>query len=136
MMVTHETADSKFDFDNSRRRSIELAVAQHMRSRRGVDTARKALLELGVSEDEIVRRRRAESTDRDLARALRLAVTIVITRGRLTDAERRNISRWFSEDAWSEIVETTTDAYATVVRAETLPAPAPEPTVDLDIGDY
>ncbi|MBD5655969.1 MAG: hypothetical protein IAI50_12430 [Candidatus Eremiobacteraeota bacterium] len=107
-----------------------------MRSRRGVDTARKALLELGVSEDEIVRRRRAESTDRDLARALRLAVTIVITRGRLTDAERRNISRWFSEDAWSEIVETTTDAYATVVRAETLPAPAPEPTVDLDIGDY
>ena len=67
--------------------SIGLAVAQWMRSPRGTSAARQRLRELGVPEAEIERRRRAQSDDRSLAGMLRLAVTLVIARGRLEKLE-------------------------------------------------
>lgn len=135
-MVTHEELSPQLRLDELQRRSIEVAVAQHLRSRRGVAAAQKALLELGLSGDEIVRRRRAESGDPALAHLLRWAVTIVITRGRLTEMERRQIARSYSEQTWNALVEATMDAYAKVIRVETRSAPAPESTLDLEVGDY
>ena len=115
--------------------SIRLAVAQWMRSARGVAAARDALRVRGVPADEIFRRRRAESADAHLATLLRLAVTLVITRGEVEDSDRRRYTPLLGEDVVRSVVEHVADARRYVSQIE-WHADQPAPSVDLDVGDY
>jgi hypothetical protein len=115
--------------------SIRLAVAQWMRSARGVAAARDALRALHVPADEIFRRRRAESADAHLATLLRLAVTLAITRGTLEDSDRRRYAPLLDDDVVRNLVQHVADARRYVSHIERN-ATEPAPRVDLDVGDY
>jgi hypothetical protein len=115
--------------------SIRLAVAQWMRSARAVAAARDALRELHVPADEIFRRRRAESADAHLATVLRLAVTLVITRGALEDSDRRRYAPLLDDDVMQSVMQHVADARRYVSHIERNAAGA-APSVDLDVGDY
>ncbi len=115
--------------------SIRLAVAQWMRSTRGVAAARDALRALHVPSDEIFRRRRAESADAHLATLLRLAVTLVITRGALEDSDRRRYAPLLDDDLVRSVVQHVADARRYVLHIERN-ATGAAPNVDLDVGDY
>ena len=115
--------------------SIRLAVAQWMRSARAVAEARDALRALHVPADEIFRRRRAESADAHLATLLRLAVTLVITRGALEDSDRRRYAPLLDDDVVQSVVQHVADARRHVSHIERSRA-EPAPSVDLDVGDY
>ncbi len=138
MIVTHKKPahPHALRIDETLRYSIDLAIAQHLRSKHGIANARRALLALGISDDEIFRRRRAESSDPILANVLRLVVTLIITRGRLSDRERLSVSRTFDETTWRAIVTIATDAYGAIVRAESLLGKSPRSDIDLEVGDY
>ncbi len=115
--------------------SIRLAVAQWMRSARTVTAARDALRLLHVPVDEIFRRRRAESADAYLATVLRLAVTLVITRGALEESDRRRYAPLLGDDVVRSVVQHVADARRYVSHIERNAA-EPAPSVDLDVGDY
>jgi hypothetical protein len=115
--------------------SIRLAVAQWLRSARGVAAARDALRGLDVRSDEIFRRRRAESADAHLATLLRLAVTLVITRGELEDSDRRRYAPLLDDDVVRSVVQHVADARRYVLHLERNAA-EPAPNVDLNVGDY
>lgn len=115
--------------------SIRLAVAQWMRSARAVAAARDALRALYVPGDEIFRRRRAESADAHLATILRLAVTLVITRGVLEDSDRRRYAPLLDDDVMRSVVQHAADARRYVLHIERNATKA-DPSVDLDVGDY
>ena len=115
--------------------SIRLAVAQWMRSARGVAAARDELRTMRVPEDEIFRRRRAESSDANLAALLRLAVTVVITRGVLEESDRRRFAHVLDDDVVRSVVTHVADAQWYVSQAERNRAER-DPSVDLDVGDY
>ncbi|HWT06282.1 MAG TPA: hypothetical protein VN224_11040 [Xanthomonadales bacterium] len=85
--------------------------------------------------DEIFRRRRAESEDVHLAALLRLAVTVVITRGVLEDSDRRRFAPALDDDVLRHIVRHVADAQWYVSRVERSRA-EPVPSVDLNVGDY
>ncbi len=115
--------------------SIRLAVAQWMRSARAVTAARDALRLLHVPVDEIFRRRRAESADAYLATLLRLAVTLVITRGTLEESDRRRYTPLLDDDVVRSVVQHVADArrYVSLIERDAADA---APSVDLDVGDY
>jgi hypothetical protein len=115
--------------------SIRVAVAQWMRSARAVAAAQDALRALNVTVDEIYRRRRAESADAQLATLLRLAVTLVITRGTLEDSDRRRYAPLLDDDVVRSVVRHAADArrYVSLIERN---ATAAAPSVDLDVGDY
>jgi hypothetical protein len=115
--------------------SIRLAVAQWMRSARGVALARDALCGLHVPADEIFRRRRAESADAHLTTLLRLAVTLVITRGALEDSDRRRYAPVLDDEVMRSVVQHVADARRYVSHVERN-ATGAAPNVDLDVGDY
>ena len=115
--------------------SIRLAVAQWMRSARAVAAGQDALRGLHVPADEIYRRRRAESADAHLAALLRLAVTLVITRGALEDSDRRRYAPLLDDDVVRSVVQHVADARRFVAEVERN-ATGPAPSVDLDVGDY
>ncbi len=115
--------------------SIRLAVAQWMRSARAVAQARDALRALHVPPDEIFRRRRAESADARLTTLLRLAVTLVITRGALEDSDRRRYAPLLDDDVVQSVVQHVADAWRHVLHVERT-GTEPAPSVDLDVGDY
>jgi hypothetical protein len=115
--------------------SIHIAVAQWMRSARGVAAAQDALRALHVPADEIFRRRRAESADAHLATLLRLAVTLAITRGALEDSDRRRYAPLLDDDVVRTVVQHVADARRHVSHIERN-ATEPAPSVDLDVGDY
>ena len=115
--------------------SIRLAVAQWMRSARAVAATREALRQLDVPADEIFRRRRAESADAHLATLLRLAVTLVITRGELEDSDRRRYAPLLGDDVMRGVVQHVADALRYVSHIERNAANA-APSIDLDVGDY
>jgi hypothetical protein len=116
--------------------SLRLAVAQWLRSRRATFEAQHHLLELGISPDEVMRRRKAQSTDPQLAGLLRLAVTLIITRGRLEAADLRRLPSSLGAAALPAVIEATADAYASVLRAESNAGSGPPADFSLDIGDY
>ena len=115
--------------------AIRLAVAQWMRSARGVAEARDALRALHVPADEIFRRRRAESADAHLAAVLRLAVTLAITRGALEDSDRRRYAPLLDDDVVQSVVQHVAEARRHVSHIERN-ATRPAACVDLDVGDY
>ena len=115
--------------------SIRVAVAQWMRSAHGVAAARDALRALHVPAEEIFRRRRAESADAHLATILRLAVTLVITRGALEDSDRRRYAPLLDDDVVRSVLQHVVDARRYVSQIERNAA-EPAPSVDLDVGDY
>ena len=106
-----------------------------MRSARAVGEARDELRTLHVPADEIFRRRRAESADAHLAPLLRLAVTLVITRGTLEDSDRRRFAAVLDDDVVQRVVQHVADAVRHVSRIERSCAEATA-SVDLDVGDY
>ena len=116
--------------------SVCLAVAQWLQSARAVVSARERLVALGASDNEIERRRRADSNDAELAALLRLAVTIVITRGRLAERDRRRLMQPSSDAVLRALIEATADAYARVLHAESTGHASPAPRIDMNIGDY
>jgi hypothetical protein len=118
------------------RLSIRLAVAQWLRSARAVRDAQDSLFASGLSTDEALRRRRAQSTDPGLSDVLRLAVTIVITSGRLETADRRRLRGPHRDALIAAIVAATADAYAFVLRAETRSDQERLTDFNLDVGDY
>jgi hypothetical protein len=115
--------------------SIRLAVAQWMRSARTVAEARDELRTLRVPADEIFRRRRAESADAHLGALLRLAVTLVITRGALEDSDRRRFAPVFDDDVVQRVATHVAEARRHVTRVERRGG-EPVSSVDLDVGDY
>jgi hypothetical protein len=115
--------------------SIRLAVAQWMRSARAVAEAWDALRALHVPPDEIFRRRRAESADARLGTLLRLAVTLVITRGALEESDRRRYAPLLDDDVVKSVVQHVADARRYVSHVERT-GTEPAPCVDLDVGDY
>lgn len=135
MMVTASPAPAAIGLSAEQRWSIRLAVAQWLRSARAVASAQDGLRALGTPPAEIVRRRRAESADAALARLLRLAVTVVITRGRLEASDRSRPSP-LSDTTVQAVVEATADAYAGVLLAESSGSAASAHVVDMEIGDY
>jgi hypothetical protein len=138
MTVTQSvTADhARLAIDESTTASIDLAVAQWMRSPRATSLARERVRTLGVDEAEIEERRRCRSVDRHMAAVLRLAVTLVITRGRLEERDRALLP-WAERDATiAAIAHATSLALLRVARANEVASAEPFPAIDLDIGDY
>ena len=137
MMVTQ---DSKRPADGAHltadaRLSINLAVAQWLRSPRATSNARRRLRDAGVAEDEIERRRRTQSDDPSLAGVLKLAVTMVIARGHLSERDRRFIGRGPNDPLVREIAESVAASFYDVTVAESLDR-SPFETIDMQIGDY
>ncbi len=115
--------------------SIQLAVAQWLRSPRATSAARERLRARGVSEDEIQRRRRCESTDARLGAILRLAVTLLIARGRLNDRETRLLGPAKDERTLRAISAAVAQTYYDVSVAESIERP-PYVPIEMNVGDY
>jgi len=122
--------------DETTTASIELAVAQWMRSPRGTSLARERLRALGMPEHEIEERRRCRSADPGVAAALRLAVTLIITRGRLEARDRALLPASDRDAAIAAIALATSFAFLRVALANEAAPREPYPPIDLDIGDY
>lgn len=116
--------------------SIELAVAQWMRSPRATSLGRERLRALGVTDMEIEERRRCRSSNRRLAAILRLAVTLMITRGRLEVRDRALLPASNREELIAGIAKATSLAFLSVLLANEVNSNEPYPAVDLDVGDY
>jgi alkylhydroperoxidase family enzyme len=115
------------------RDSIQLAVAQWLGSARATSAARESLRAAGIAPDEIERRRRAQSSDRRLAATLRLAVTLVIARGRLSRRDRAALDP--DQPTLRAIVIAVSDAFARTLLAETVDA-TPYPAIEMRLEDY
>jgi hypothetical protein len=118
------------------RASIDLAVAQWLRSTGATSRARERLRWFGVSEREIEARRRCTSADRRLQRMLRLAVTAVIARGHL---EPRDVAVLGCDDGGRlarAIVAAASRASADVVVARRAGCEVAQPPIAMDVGDY
>jgi hypothetical protein len=117
------------------RLSIDLAVAQWMRSPRATSVARDGLRRLGVMEAEIERRRRCQSADRSLAGILRTAVTLMIARGQLDQRDLRRLEPQPDTGLLRNIAGATAQAFYNVAIAESVER-TPFAAIDLEIGDY
>lgn|GEM_PF-2484667 len=122
--------------DETTTASVELAVAQWMRSPRGTSLARERLRAIGLPEEEIEERRRCRSSDRGVAAALRVAVTLMITRGRLDARDRALLPAANRDAAIAAIALATSLAFLRVSLANEAAPREPYPPIDLDIGDY
>jgi hypothetical protein len=131
------TADpALIEIDQVTKASIDLAVAQWLRSPRATSLARERLRTLGVSEGEIEERRRCRSVDPHLAAVLRLAVTLVITRGRLEARDRALLPAAGRDAAIAAIAYATSLALLRVWRPNEAASAEPFIAIDLDVGDY
>jgi hypothetical protein len=122
--------------DDATGASIDLAVAQWMRSPRATSLARERLRAMGVSETEIEERRRCRSADQRLAAILRLAVTFVIARGRLEVRDRALLPATDRDATIAAIAQATSLAFLRVSLANEVAANEPYPAIDVNIGDY
>jgi hypothetical protein len=137
-MVTHEEprqAVAGRSVDLPGYWSIVLAVAQWRRSPHVTSAAIARLRGLGIADAEIYARRRASSADPALAALLRLAVTVVIARGKLTRADRRFVERHSLANVLAQVEIYVADALAFVAAIET-PAFPRRPEIEMDVGDY
>ncbi len=116
--------------------SIELAVAQWMRSPRAASLARERVRALGVTEREIEERRCCRSADRRVAAVLRIAVTLMFTRGRLEARDRALLPENDREELIAGIARATSLAFLRVLLANEVDSSEPYPAIDLDVGDY
>jgi hypothetical protein len=123
-------------FDEVTTASIDLAVAQWMRSSRATALARVRLRTLGVAESEIEERRRCRSADAHLAAVLRVAVTLIITRGRLEPRDRALLPAMRRDATIAAIAQATSIAFLRVSLANEAACAQPLPEIDLEIGDY
>lgn len=116
---------------------IDLAVAQWLDNAAVTARAFDAGLALGVERDELERNRRARSADKRTQTILRLAVTIVIARGRIDATDRKWIERFaLGEDELREIIaEVSRATFACYVAGVIEPAPRVAP-IEMRIGDY
>jgi hypothetical protein len=115
--------------------SIDLAVAQWLRGPRATSIARQRLRSLGVSETEIECRRRCRSSDRDLAEILRLAVTLLISHGRLEATDLRRVKPAPSAALLRAVAAAAALAFYNVAIAESVERSA-YAAIDMRIGDY
>jgi hypothetical protein len=115
--------------------SIDVAIAQWLRSPRVTSSAYRRLRELGVPAPEIERRRRAQSADPALAGILRIAVTFVIARGRLERSDLRGIRPAPGAPLLRAIAAAAAHAFYDVAIAESVD-PVPFAAIDMQIGDY
>jgi hypothetical protein len=103
--------------DDATAASVDLAIAQWMRSPRATSLARERLRTMGISEVEIEERRRCRSADPGLAALLRLAVTLLITRGRLEARDRAAISANDRDRVIAAVAQATALAFLRVSLA-------------------
>jgi uncharacterized protein YciW len=136
MTVTPAWTARTVPLDDEACASIDLAVAQWMRSPRATSLGRERLRALGVSAMEIEERRRCRSSNPRLAAILRLAVTLIITRGRLEVRDRALLPESGREELIAAIARATSLAFLGVLLANEVDSNEPYPAVDLDIGDY
>jgi hypothetical protein len=119
------------------RNQITLAVAQWLDNAAVTSRAYETGLALGIERDELEANRRARSHDARTKTILRLAVTIVIARGRIDTTDRKWIERYaLSEEELREIIaEVTRAMFACYVAGviEQQPRRAP---IEMRIGDY
>ena len=85
---------------------------------------------------EIEERRRCRSSNPRLAAILRLAVTLITTRGRLEVRDRALLPESGREELIAAIARATSLAFLGVLLANEVDSNEPYPAVDLDIGDY
>lgn len=116
--------------------SIELAVAQWLRSARATSGARERLRSAGVDDAEIEQRRRCRSADPHLAALLRLAVTVIITRGRLEPRDVGRVRPALTDERLRAVVAATAIAFLAVTLAESVDRTTPFAPIDMEIGDY
>jgi hypothetical protein len=138
MMVTHEFAPDALSprtLPDEARSSIAMAVAQWLGSPRATSIARQRLRELGVGEAEIELRRRCKSDDRALAGILRLAVTFVIARGHIEDADLRSVKPAPEAAILREIAAAVAVGFYNVAIAESIDR-TPYAAIDMQVGDY
>lgn len=119
------------------RLSIDLAVAQYLRSANGVRLAQQRLARFHLDDAELLRRRRADASDAATADILKFAVTVAIARGRMTARDRRILGADADrEDVVREIVLATGAAYTSALLAESNAADPTAAGFDMDVGDY
>jgi hypothetical protein len=116
--------------------SIDMAVAQWLRSPRATSQAREHLRAAGVGEAEIEERRRCRSSDPHLAALLRLAVTVIITRGRLEPRDIRRVRPALTDDELRAVIAATAIAFLAVTLAESVDRATPFVPIDIEVGDY
>jgi hypothetical protein len=136
MTVTYSASTGAPPVNDETAASIDLAVAQWMRSPRATSVGRARLRAFGVTETEIEERRRCRSADRQLAAVLRLAVTLMITRGRLEARDRALLPSTNREGAIAAIAQATSLAFLRVLLANEAALNEPYAAIDLDVGDY
>ena len=136
MTVTTTLTETEPLLGAETRASIDLAVAQWMRSARATSLFRERLRALGIADAEIEERRRCRSASPQLAAILRLAVTLMITRGCLDARDRALLPTRGREATIAAIARATSLAFLEVSLANEVPRDAPFPAIDLDIGDY
>lgn len=119
------------------RTQIALAVAQWLDNAPVTARAFDGGEALGIERDELELNRRANSHDARTKMILRLAVTIVIGRGRIDTTDRKWIDRYaLSEDELREIIaEVTRTMFACYVAGVIEPRPRVAP-IEMRIGDY
>jgi hypothetical protein len=116
--------------------SIDLAVGQWLRSPRATSCARERLRAAGVDEAEIEERRRCRSADPYLASLLRLAVTVIITRGHLEPSDIRRVRPALDEGGLRAVIAATAIAFLGVSLAESVDRATPYAPIDMEVGDY
>jgi hypothetical protein len=119
------------------RNQITLAVAQWLENAPVTARAYGEGLDAGIERDELERNRRATSEDARTKAILRLAVTIVIARGRIDTTDRKWIERYaIGEDELREIIaEVSRAMFACYVAGAIEPQPLVTP-IEMRIGDY
>jgi uncharacterized protein YciW len=137
MMVTsdYQQSDAVALLSEEQRLSIELAVAQWMRSPRATSNARARLRNLGVSEEQIEARRRCQSSDSVLRGILRVALALTITRGHLENSDLRHLQAANRAAMLKEITAATAQAFSITLIAEAVER-TPYATIDMEVGDY
>jgi len=135
MSVTTEFQPRPSLLGEEYRSSIDLAIAQWMRSPRAASVARERLRELGVTEAEIERRRRCKSDNRNLDGILHIAIKLVITRGQLEKRDLRSLPPVASAPMLREIARATSQAFYNVLIAESVEQ-TPYVAINMEIGDY
>lgn len=136
MTVTSSPSAADGLLDTQTCASIGLAVAQWMRSPRATSLGREQLRAFGITDREIEERRRCRSADARLAVILRLAVTLMITRGRLEVRDRALLPATERDALIAAIAKATSLAFLSVLLANAIDANESYPAIDLNIGDY
>jgi hypothetical protein len=128
--LTHELLSER------ERTAIELAAAQWVRSEAAVSAAYERMSRMGVDKTEIEANRRATSSDCKLARLLRYAVTLLITKGRVLAADVALARRGNPDVVLAEVAAITARAFLRISLLESFGRELRAPWIDVEIGDY